>query len=156
MSAWSIDPATSRLTRNSSPPKPDANMAKSTSLQDRFYPMRISLPSCIQLPEADGDTFEFKPQFINSLSKYHSLEFEDAYFFIREFEEVCLMMMIPQLGNDSIRLHFVPFSFKDLAKKWLCSLAANQLHHGMISSRPSWRNSTLSKKCLLSGKHNAV
>jgi len=95
MSAWSRDPATSRLTRNNSPPKPDPNMAKSTSLQDRFYPMRISLPYWIQLPEVDGDIFEFKPQFINTLSKYHGLEFEDAYFFTRECEEVCLMMRIP-------------------------------------------------------------
>ena len=79
MSAWSRDPATSRLTRNSSPPKPDPNMTKSTSLQDRFYPMRTSLPSCIQLPEAD-DIFELKPQFINTLLKYHDLESEDAYF----------------------------------------------------------------------------
>ena len=82
------------------------------SLQDRFYP-RISLPSCIQLPEANSDKFELKPQFINTLPKYHGLETEDA--FIREFEEVCVMMKIPQLGDDAIKLCFVPL--KDLAKK---------------------------------------
>jgi len=118
MSTWSRDLVTSRLTRNSSPPKIDPNMAKSISLQDRFYSMRTSLPSCIQLHEADGDTFELKPQFINTFPKYHGLESENAYFFIREFEEVCLMMRIPNLGNDSIRLCFVPFALKDLAKKW--------------------------------------
>ena len=97
MSDWSRDPATSRLTRSSSPPKLDPNMAKSTSLQDRFYPMRISLPSCFQLPEADDNTFEFKPQFNNTLSKYYGLVSKDAYFFIKKFEEVCLMKRIPQL-----------------------------------------------------------
>jgi len=56
--------------------------------------MRTSLPSCIQLPEADGGNFELKPQFINTLSKYHGLESQNAYFFIREFEEICHMMKI--------------------------------------------------------------
>jgi len=54
---------------------------------------------------------------------------EDAYCFIRVFEEVCLMMKIPQLGEDTVRLRFIPFVLKDLAKKWLYSLAV-----GLISS----------------------
>jgi len=54
----SRDPATSKLTRNILPPKPDPEMAQTISLQDRFYPIRASLPSSIQLPEADGDKFE--------------------------------------------------------------------------------------------------
>jgi len=124
MSASSRDPTTSRLTRNSSPPKPDPNMVRSISLQDRFYPMRTSLPSCIQLPEADNATFELKPQFINILLKYHGLESEYAYFFIREFEEVSLVIRMPQLGDDSMRLRFVSFVLKNLVKKWLYSLAA--------------------------------
>ena len=35
------------------------------------------------------------------------------------------MMKIPQLGDDAVKLHFVPFALKDLAKKWLYSLAKN-------------------------------
>jgi len=65
----------------------------------------------------NGNNFELKPQFINTLPKFHGLESEDAYFFISEFEEVCLMMRIPQLGDDAVRLHFILFSLKDLAKK---------------------------------------
>ena len=53
----------------------------------------------------DGDTFE-----------PHGLESEDAYFFIRKFEEACLMMRILQLGDDSIRLCFILFALKDLEK----------------------------------------
>jgi len=34
-------------------------------------------------------------------------------------------MKIPQLGNDAVKLHFVPFTLKDLAKKWLYSFAEN-------------------------------
>jgi len=87
------------------------------SLQDRFYPIRTSLPSCIKFPEANGNNFELKPQFINTLLKFHGLESEDAYFFARKFEEVRLMMRIPQLGDNAVRLRFIPFSLKDLAKK---------------------------------------
>jgi len=74
---------------------------------------------------SNGNNFELKQQFINTLLKYHSLESEDAYFFIREFEEVCLLMMILQLGDDSVNLRFVPLALKDLEKKWLYSLAAD-------------------------------
>ena len=130
MSTWSRDPATSRLTRNILPPKPNPEMAQTISLQDRFYPIRTSLPSCILLPEADGDKFELKVQFINTLPKYHGLESENAYFFIREFEKVCLMMKIPQSGDDVVRLRFIPFALKDLAKKWLYSLE--------VDSNNSW------------------
>jgi len=121
MQAWSRDPNASRLTRNTSPPKqeskPDQVMTQPTSLQDRFYLIRTTLPSCIQLPSVSEHNFELKPQFINTLPKFHGLNFKDAYFFIREFEEVRLLMKIPHLVNDAIRLRFVPFAFKDLEKK---------------------------------------
>jgi len=87
--------------------------------------MKISLPSCIWLPEASGNSFELKPQFINTLLKFHDLESEDAYFFIREFKEVCVMMSINHLGEDVVRLRFVPFALKDLTKKCLYHLAVD-------------------------------
>jgi len=105
-------------------------MAKSTSLQDRFYPIRTFLSSRIKLPEAGSNTFVLKPQFNNTLPKYHGLASEDAYFFIREFEEVCLMMRIPQLEDDSIRLCSIHFAFKDLVEKWL--------HNLVVESIASW------------------
>ena len=37
------------------------------------------------------------------------------------------MMKIRHLVDDVIRLRFVPFALKDLAKKWLYSLAANSI-----------------------------
>jgi len=95
-------------------------MTQPTSLQDRFYPIRTSFPSCIQLSLIGDNNFEL----INPLPKFHGLEFEDAYFFIREFEKVCLMIKISHLLDDAIRLRFISFSLKDLAKKWLYSLAA--------------------------------
>jgi len=127
MQVWSRDPITSRLTRSISPPKSDPIMAQISSLQDRFYPIRTFFPPCIRLPDASGNNFELKPQFSKTLSKFHYLKSKYAYFFIREFEEVCLMMRIPQLGYDVIRLHFISFSLKDLANKWLYSLAIDSV-----------------------------
>ena len=115
-------------------------MAQPPSLQDRFYPIRTSLPSCIQLPDVGDDQFELKPQYINTLPKFHGFESEDAYFFIREFEEVCLIMKIPSLGVYAIKLRFVPFSLKDLAKKWVYSLKA-----GSISSCDNFIKAFLKK-----------
>ena len=107
MQEWVRDPVTFRLTRNTSLPLHSEPVM--ASLHDRFYPIRTSLPSYIKLHEVNGNNFELKPQFINTLSKFHGLESEDVYFFIREFEEVCLMMRIPQLENDVVRLCFIPF-----------------------------------------------
>jgi len=130
-----MDPIASRLIRNTTlahTPLLDTNpiMANHVSLQDKFYPIRTSLPSSIILPEANGYNFELKPQFINTLSKFHGLESENAYFFIWEFEEACLMMRIFQLGTDAVRLRFIPFVLKDMAKKWLYNLP--------VSSFSSW------------------
>jgi len=121
MQSWSKDTNTSRLTISTSPPKQesklDSVMTQPTSLQDKFYKIRTTFPSCIQLLSVGEHNFELKTQFINILPKFHGLESEDAYFFIKEFEEVCLMMKIKYLVNDSIRLRFVPFAPKDLANK---------------------------------------
>ena len=46
---------------------------------------------------------------------------------IREFEKVCVMIKIPQLSYDAVKLRFVPFALKDLAKKWLYSSAENSI-----------------------------
>ena len=89
MQEWSRDPVTSRLVRNTPlaptpPPKIDPIMANHVSLQDKFYPIPTSLPSFIQLPEANGNNFELYPQFINNLPQFYCLESEDEYFFIWE------------------------------------------------------------------------
>ena len=118
---WSRDPNSSRLTRNTLPSKfelrPDPVITQLTSLQDRFYPTRTSLLSCIQLSLVGEYNFELKPQFINTLPKFHGLDSEDAYFLKRKFEKICLIIKIPYLVDDAIRLRFVPFALKDLAKK---------------------------------------
>ena len=132
MQDWSRDPISSRLVRNTPhipapPPEFTLVMVNHLSLQDKFYPIRTSLPSCIRLPEVNGNNLELKPQFINTLPRFHSLESEDAYFFTREFEEECLMMSIPQLGEDTVWLRFISFTLKNLTKKWFYSLALDSI-----------------------------
>ena len=83
MQEWSRDPVTSRLVRNTSlaptpPPEIDPITANHVSLQDKFYPIRTSLTSCILLPEANGNNFKLKPEFINTLPRFHGLESEDV------------------------------------------------------------------------------
>ena len=109
-------------------------MANHISLQAKFYPIRTSLSSCIILPEANGNNFELKSQFINTITRFHGLGSENVffYFFIREFKEVCLMMRIFQPGKDAVRLRFIPFALKDMAMKWLYNLP--------VSSILSWDN----------------
>ncbi|HEX7870904.1 MAG TPA: hypothetical protein VF455_12405 [Chryseobacterium sp.] len=97
--------------------------AQTVSLRDRCYPFRSAQPSCISLPPVTGNNFELKSHFINMLPRFTGIE--DAYLFIQEFEEVCALMKIQQLSDDSIRLRFITFALKDNAKKWLYNLPNN-------------------------------
>ena len=107
MQVWSRDPNSSRLTRNTSPPKfeprPDSVVALPTSLQDRFYPIRTKFHLASNSIVGEHN-FELKSQFINTLPKFHGLESDDAYFFIREFKEVCLMMKISHCNVENLTL----------------------------------------------------
>ena len=55
------------------------------------------------------------------------MEPDDAYMFISEFEEVCVIMKIQQLSDDAVKLRFIPFALRDNAKKWLYSLTINSI-----------------------------
>ena len=87
----------SRNTPLAPSPKFSPIMTNHVSLKNKFYPIRISLPFCFQLPKTNSNNFELKPKFINTLPRFHGMDSKDAYFFIRGFKEVCLMMRIPQL-----------------------------------------------------------
>ena len=89
-------------------------MAEPRFLKDLCYPVGTAQPSCIRLPQVIG-SFEIKPQTINMLPKF--TRSEDAYIFIREFEEVCETMRIHQMSEDAIKLRLINFALKDNAKK---------------------------------------
>ncbi|XP_077215753.1 uncharacterized protein LOC143850384 [Tasmannia lanceolata] len=104
-----------------------ANENAPKTLRDRFYPARTAQPSCICLPAAQGNNFELKSQFITLLPHFHGLPSEDAYIFLREFEEVCVLIKMQQLSDDALKLIFITFSLNDGAKKWLYGLPTNSI-----------------------------
>ena len=70
-------------------------------LKDLCYLVGTAQPSYIRLSQTDAN-FEIKPQIINMLPKF--TEIEDAYIFMRKFEEVCTMMRLQQLTEDAENL----------------------------------------------------
>ena len=81
MREWFRDPNSARLVRLSilALTQPLDIMENNVSLQDRFYPIRTSLPSCILLPEPNGNHFELKPQFISTPVSYTHLTLPTIY-----------------------------------------------------------------------------
>ena len=65
-----------------------------------------------------------KPHDTQMLPKF--IDLEDAYLFLRKFEEVCSMMHIPNISVDVVRMKLIPFALKDFAKWWI-GLAANSV-----------------------------
>ena len=84
-------------------------------LKDLCYPVSSVQPSCIRLPQPTANNFEIKPQIIYMLPKF--MRIEDAYIFIREFEEVCATIRLQQLSEDEVKLRLINFALKNNAKK---------------------------------------
>jgi hypothetical protein len=55
------------------------------------------------------------------------LDREDAYYFLKELNEICQMMKVPHLSMDAIKLRYIPFALKDLAKRWLYTLTLRSI-----------------------------
>jgi hypothetical protein len=83
MSVWARD-ETGRLVRINFDKLKMTDQVPTPVLMDRCYPPRSSNPSCIKLPEASGNNFELKPQYIAMLPKFSGLDKEDAYFFYQQ------------------------------------------------------------------------
>ena len=101
-------------------------MAQGRTLSEIFDPPRAVLPSCFIIPELGPNvTFELRLHYIQILPKFAGLE--DAYLFLREFEEVCCMMHFPNIPIDVVQMKLIPFALKDYAKRWKYGLAANSV-----------------------------
>jgi len=114
------------LTPKSEPKLKIKEMTQERSLSDIFYPPRTALPSCFTIPDIGPNvTFELRPHYTYTLPKFTGLE--DAYLFLREFEEVCSMMHFPNIPIDVVCMKLIPFVLKDSAKHWIYGLATNSI-----------------------------
>ena len=59
------------------------------------------------------------------LPKFTGLE--DAYLFLREFEEVCSVVHFPNIPVDVVRMKLISFALKDSAKCWMYGLATRSV-----------------------------
>ena len=58
------------------------------TLRDYLQPTRSSAPLCIIFSN-NANNFNFEPNMISLLPKFHGLDFENPYLHFKEFEEVC-------------------------------------------------------------------
>jgi len=101
-------------------------MEQERPLNDIFYPPRTTLPSCFNLPDLrPNGIFELRSHYTQMLPKFTCLE--DAYLFLREFEEVCSMMNFSNIPVDVVHMKLSPFALKDCAKYWMYGLATNSV-----------------------------
>ena len=101
-------------------------MAQERSLSDIFYPPRTALSSCFSILDLGPNvTFELRPQYTQMLPKLTGLE--DAYSFLREFEEVYFMMHFRNIPIDVVRMKLIPFALKDCTKRWMYGFDANYI-----------------------------
>jgi len=70
-------------------------------------------------------TFELRPHYTEMLPEFMGLE--DAYLFLREFEEVCSMMHFPNIPIDVMQMKLISFALKDSAKCWMHGLVGNSV-----------------------------
>ena len=69
-----------------------ANQPQPQTLKDLCYPVGSVQSSCIRLSQLNANNFKIKSQIINMLPRFTGME--DAYIFIRKFEEVCATMKL--------------------------------------------------------------
>ena len=89
------------------------------SMRDHIHPPRVSAPSCIIPPAKD---VAVRPYLFPLLPTFHSMENENPYTHIRDFEEVCITFKEGVTDMDLMKLKAFPLTLKDKTKIWLNSL----------------------------------
>jgi hypothetical protein len=102
------------------------------TIVDILYLEIVDEPSCITLPNCRGDKFELKSHFIGQLIHFHSLERENAYYFLKKFNKDCQMLRVSHMSMDTVKLRYIPFSLKDLAKRWLYTLTLGSINSWVV------------------------
>jgi len=91
-------------------------------LNDIFYPLRTTSPSCFNLLDLGPNvTFELRLHYTQILLKVTGLE--NAYLFLGEFEEIYSVMHFPNISIDAVQMKLILFTLKDSVKRWIALLS---------------------------------
>ena len=85
------------------------------TLRDYLHPERQSTPSCVVLPP-NHLAFTCRPQMLQIIPKFHSMDSENPYHHIKEFEDICSTFVDHEYTDETVKLKLFPFSLKDKAK----------------------------------------
>ena len=85
-------------------------------MRDHIHPPRMSAPSYL-VPSTEH--MVIKPYLVLLLPTFHSMESENPYSHMREFEEVCNTFKEETTTMDLMRLKLFPFTLKDKAEIFL-------------------------------------
>ena len=88
-------------------------------MRDHIHRPRVSAPSCIIPPAED---VAVRPYLVPLLPIFHSIENENPYTHIRDFDEVCITFKEGMMDMDLLKLKAFPLTLKDKANIWLNSL----------------------------------
>lgn len=83
--------------------------------------MHIYLPSYIKLPVAARNNYEHKLRCITCFQDSLDL-IQKMHLFIKEYQEVFVVIKLQHLSENAIKPHFIPFSLKNNSKKWLYTM----------------------------------
>ena len=94
------------------------------SMRDHIHQPRMSAPSCI-VPLIEDVIV--RPYLVPLLPTFHSMENENPYTRIRDFEEVCTTFKEGATDMELLKLKAFPLILKDKAKIWLNSLRSRTI-----------------------------
>ena len=82
------------------------------TLRDYLQPTRTNTPSYIVIPSTAGN-FDMKLGIIQLLPKFHGLESESSYLYLKEFDEVCSTLHFNNISEELAKLKLFSFFLKE-------------------------------------------
>ena len=97
------------------------------ALRDHYLPTTYTSPTCLKLPDNMTAHNEIKLSTIQNLPYFLRLNTKNPYDILNEFLAIWSAIKLIGFTEDTIRMHFFPFSLKERAKHWFHSLAPNSI-----------------------------
>ena len=94
------------------------NVQPVRTMRDYLNPPRRTRQSCIMMPNQARAGIQAKPGMLQALPRFDGCESEYPYLHLKEFEEICNVMLDAHVNIEMTYLTFFPFSLKGEAKTW--------------------------------------